>query len=129
MASENNVPSRSQQQPNVPHNACNGLLKTARSALTAKNREKAQNMRADINAVWNHVDNTAVGIGEKYNKTVLSVQQAIGSGTALSSCKHSKINPWCAYLHVITMERREQGSSGCEFYLLRCMCLFLTNGI
>ena len=71
-------------------------------------------MRADIDKVWSDIDNAAVEIGEKYSKTVGSVQQAIGSGVAISSHQHSKTNSWCTYLHGITKERHKEGSLGGE---------------
>lgn len=115
MASENLVPPGSQQQPNAPRNARNTMSTEARSVLVAKNRTKAQNMRDDISAVWESVDKAVLDIGDKYSRTALSIQQAIGSGAALSARKHNKINPWCAYLHAITEERHDEGQSGGTF--------------
>jgi hypothetical protein len=113
MASGNSQQPGSRQQPSGPRqHARNPLSQPARSILVARNRDKAEKMRADIGAVWDHVDNAAIDIGEKYNKTTVSVQQAIGSGASLSSRRHTKVNPWCAYLHAITEEHREEGGSG-----------------
>jgi hypothetical protein len=127
MASENIVPPGSQQQPNAPRNARNTMSKAARSVLVTKNRTKAQNMRNDINAVWESVDKAVLDIGDKYSRTALSVQQAIGSGAALSARKHNKINPWCAYLHAITEERRDEGQSEGTFMYYYWYIMFLIN--
>jgi hypothetical protein len=128
MTNENTPPSGHQQQPSAPRlHIRNGLSQSAQATLTARNREKASNMRADISTVWVHVDKAAIDIGEKYNKNVISVQQAIGSGAAISSRRHTKVNPWCAYLHAVTEERREEGSTGGEVCLLWCMYICLNQ--
>lgn len=119
MANENAGPPGPQQQPPVVHKVRNTMSKAARSMVVTKNRAKAQNMRDDINTVWDHVDKAAVEIGDKYSKSVLSVQQAIGSGAILSGRMHNKINPWCAYLHGITEERRDEGQNNGFFYFLQ----------
>jgi hypothetical protein len=125
MASENIPPmSTIQQQPLAPHHAHNPLTQASQATLAATNHTRNVNMHADINAVWSHVDNAVVAIGEKYSKSVASVQQAIGSGTALSGQKHGKINPWCAYLHGITTECWEEGQlEGKSFLSCPALCL------
>ena len=112
--SSDNAPPTSNIPPKLPRGPHNGLTQTERLALSLRNWEKAQAMHANIDKVWSDIDNAAVEIGEKYSKTVRSVQQAIGSGAAISSHQHSKTNSWCAYLHGITKEHHEEGSLGGE---------------
>lgn len=75
MANRNSQQPGSQQQPLRPcQHARNALLQQAQSILVVRNWDKAEKMRADISTVWDHVDNAAIDIGKKYNKTVVSVQ-------------------------------------------------------
>lgn len=129
MANENPGPPGPQQQPPVVRKAHNAISKEARAMLMTKNQAKAQNMCDDIDAVWDQVDKAAVDIGDKYNRSVLSVQQAIGSGALLSGRTHIKINSWCAYLHGIMEEWHNEGQDTGLSYSLIPISYALISGL